>query len=280
MNGTVFGGWSITPDFPAGSGTTTGGSSAGLAQKSVKLRDNRWYVQVGDDSIGWYFKAPYNQNTDISKMITRPSAFQSFEKYLNTLSQILTGNELKNIKITRLDITVDYFETLENVLQSLNVINKQVEVEYMEKASRRTGMMIGKGSEIIVVYDKADRSNRSDPLTRIELQIAGKKLPTRDIFKLKESLLADKGKSHFNTLTLNHITLDKPHDVESKAVHDRFKEFETLLKHDGYLSARKKLNENGNFKRDYGAFFILDPWDNQPEKVFNQSMESFFNDVR
>ena len=256
--------------------------AVGLSQKIVKLRDRRSYLLIGDKNGGWYFQLPHHEAPPFTTtMITRPSAFKSFETYRQCLLQILTLQELDALRITRLDLAVDYSESFESILQSVDVTHKQLRVKFTDKGNKRTGMMIGQGNEKLVIYDKGHEQKSNTVRTRLELQLTGAKLPARDLDSLRKTILAhDLKRRPFERVTLFEIKIRNTPALSSPLALERLRDLQVLFKREGFLATRKRLSENGNFDRDYGPLFELVPRAEQPDKTLARSLEAFFGGAK
>lgn len=250
--------------------------SAGFASKLVKLRDRRWYIQVGAAASGIYFALGSRFSPCTSRLITRPSAYPTFAHYQNQLEQLLSKQEIKNLRITRLDLAIDYQEELSSILRGFDFKRKQAQVSYIDRGGKRTGLCIGKGTEKILVYDKAIESNLSQPLTRIEVQLSGKKLPARDLSSLEKVLLDTKW-NPFDQISLNDVELPEHPASLPSIQQERLSSLTPILNREGLFSARRVFNEQGNFQRDYQSLINVQPWKQQPYASFKEHFSNFFN---
>lgn len=160
-------------------------------------------------------------------------------------------------------------------MRSLNIKNKQVNIEYENKSSERTGVIFGKGSEKVVVYNKSLK-HKSDSLeTRIEVQLTGQKRPCKTILELEEIL--KNGYFPFNSIELFNAKLNEP-KFESQKIQNQFKTFESLFSRDGYYSARRKLNKDNNFSRDYMKFLTIESPECDLQEQFRSQMNNYFKE--
>ena len=250
--------------------------TSNLTSRLTRLRDRHWYLQVGDEELGWYFLIPHPNASITHTMITRPSAFQSQQEYREHLLRIFSVQELEALEVTRLDLAVDYPEEFMSVLNSLDVQHKRTKIQFMDEGSRRTGLNVGKGSEKLVVYDKGLKSGNTEPLTRLELQLSGAKLPAKTLNGIERSLTNDSTCTFFDKVSLYQIETRELSNVPSIGGRDRLQELQIMLKREGYLATRKKLDENGNFLRDYGPLMVITPKPEQPNMTFRVGMKRFF----
>lgn len=250
--------------------------SAGLASKLVKLRDRHWYIQVGAAASGIYFALGSRFSPCTSRLISRPSAYPTFADYQNQLELLLSKQEIKDLRITRLDLAIDYQEELASILRGFDFKRKQAQVSYSDKGGKRTGLCVGKGTEKILVYDKAIESNLSQPLTRIEVQLSGKKLPARDLSGLEKVLLGTKW-NPFDQISLNDVGLPENPASLPSIQQERLSLLTPILNREGLFSARRVFNEQGNFQRDYQPLINIQPWKQQPYTSFKEHFSNFFN---
>lgn len=146
------------------------------------LRDRKWYLSAGD---GLQFYLGHSEQQSIYKVITRPSAFKSWNAYHDRMETVI-GEWIDEARISRLDLTVDYEIPFATMLQSLDVAHKRQRTEYQEASGVKTGLKIGHGTDKIIAYDKARECGSNEPKSRIELQLNGRSAPKtsmRDVSK-------------------------------------------------------------------------------------------------
>lgn len=246
-----------------------------IPHRITRLKDKKWYLQAGDSTNGKsiLFLLGHPQNPFISKLITRPSAFANFDHFHRLISDTLPPLALEGFRLTRLDVAVDYPSPLATITEGLDIGFKRAKVTYQDHGNKRTGILVGKGSEKILVYDKSAESGLTEPLTRIELQLSGAKLPAKTIPHLLKTL---PHWSPFDAITINHITY-KENLLLSDRDQKRLQEIKQLLSREGLFSARKILNEKRNFDRDYKKLISIEPWQHQPNLVFQNQISLFIN---
>lgn len=252
--------------------------SAGLAHRVTKLRDKRWHLEVGGPDSGLYFFLGHMNADAVRKLTSRPSAFNSFQDYEAALSNILTDQERAEMRLTRMDLALDYKAPLEQLIHGLDVSHKLVRIAYTDKGSARTGVTIGKGSEKIVVYDKAKESSLPGPRTRIEIQLTGAKLPARRLSDLPTILSNPKKWPCFGNVSLAHVAVGENIVGFTEIQKVRLADLRSILKREGLLSARRTLNAKGNFDRDYGPFLEITPASEQPMQAFQRLIGDFLTE--
>lgn len=244
--------------------------------KITRLRDKRWYLEIGKDT-GTYLYLGHPDNTDLVKLITKPSTFHNVNQYKSYLYKYFGVDRIENARISRMDLTVDYLEPWSKVVRGLSIEHKRKRVQYLEHSGQRTGIQAGSGSQVIVVYDKRAESKLDHDITRIELQLKGKELPIRtfkDLSQLPDRL---KNSNLFSGIILNEISItelrgDNPLRLK------RLGELTALLEHEGYFIARKKLNSSNNFNRDYAPLLNIRMWDRQPQEVIEKFVYDYFKE--
>jgi hypothetical protein len=216
-------------------------------------------------------------NPQIHKIITRPSAFSSWDKYTETMESLF-GDSIADSRMHRLDFAVDYETPFANMLTCIDVTHKRQRSEFQEKSGVKTGLIIGTGSNKILVYDKALEQGVPGSLSRIELQLTGKSVPDTKLKLLPNTISASEF-SPFHLVRLNDVAIDASALTHSTEIVHRMQEFRTLLQHNGFYGARKALNQARNFDRDYMKHLTLTRWTHDPNTVLRKSLLNFFNGV-
>lgn len=252
----------------------------GTSVRATRLRDRRWYLQVGPEKNGIFVNGHWG-SVSLRKIVTRPSAFRSFQEYFDTLCNLFGTASLRHAIIERIDFAVDYPVGLEGFLASFDVARKRVRMEFLDDGSNRTGLNVGRAPEKLVIYDKGRRSGVPGPLTRLEAQISARKLPSKDFQGLTDLLCSDDMRLvPFGSVRLHDVALPDLQTLPSEHLRSRLAEFDVLLRREGYLSARTKLGASGNFKRDYGKFLELTPWSETPDAAVRRHLRTFFAELR
>jgi hypothetical protein len=239
--------------------------------KPIKLRDQRWYLQAGD---GWYFKIRYFNSDTVFDVITRPAFFPLYSAYLENLCQLLTVKELKAARITRLDFTVDYLTPFAKFMRGLDIAHKRARVEHIDKGSVRTGFRVGSQPETILVYDRAFKAGLEQPSTRLEIQLTGTKLPARSFREL--SACRELDYRPFRSVKLYNVSLAEP-SLLNPIERSRHAELSVLLEREGYFSARKKLDEAGQFNRHYLPLMNRTRWTQTPDQALHEHLSAFLD---
>jgi hypothetical protein len=254
-------------------------TSAAIPFRLMKHRDGRWCVQVGAASSGLYFRLRSKTSPFVSQLITRPSAFPNFEEYLAYLKQILFEQEIQDLRLTRLDLAIDYSQPISSVLPGFDFKWKQAQVSFIDEGGQRTGVRIGKGTEKLQIYDKAIESNLPHFLTRIEIQLSGAKLPTRSLKGFQEALLQNDW-NPFEIVTLSQVTFPDDLEAFTKAEQDRLRSLKPVLNREGFFAAKRHFGHQGNFQRDYLSLINIQPRAEQPASSFKRLICDFFNPIK
>lgn len=250
----------------------------GFKLERTRLRDGKWYLALLGGALGFYAQIIRTPSEELVwKLVTRPSAFENFAEYSRSLKMILEPGEVAAARIQRLDLAIDYEADLSTILRSLDIPHKRSRVAFMDEGSARTGIMVGKGTEKIVVYDKAKRESIEGPLTRIELQLRGQKLPARKFEFLYGAITDWLPRSVFANISMNRVLLNEHMGQMGQRSADRINELKVMLQKDGFYASRCSLNQNRNFKRDYLPLLQTTPWATQPIEIIKRDLEVFFN---
>lgn len=248
---------------------------ASIEFQPTKLNDRRWHLHIGKPDSGVYAYLGHCNSMGIHRFTTRPSAFTSHSKYLQYIQSFLTPAELETAKISRLDLAVDYPEPFKTVIRGFDVLWKKHRT--MHQVASITGITVGTGQEKIVVYDKELEAKLSTPLTRLEFQLTGRKLPISAFSSLPKLPEYIKRSNPFKIISLNQIHLPDADSQLNEVAKNRLNELWTLLEHQGYLFAKKELNNSRNFERDFMPFIELKPWQPSPAEAIETAIAAFFN---
>ena len=216
-----------------------------------------------------------------------PARFQSYLDCLQFLREVIPLRYLRTGSLSELHLSVDYPIPLSDVIEGIQLPKKRKTTEYYDGA-RRTGVMIGANHECLLVYDKfaeqklkkKDKCSVSDPTTRIELRLRGRKLPTRDLLSLEATLR----RTYELKQSLWPMSAVSLHSVQLRTVsglklrerlyQERFASHVRLM---GFQLARKFLGRGCNFRQRYERYFELHPFAMQPSRRLCLSLASFFD---
>jgi hypothetical protein len=175
-----------------------------------------------------------------------------------------------SLKIERLDLALDFDTELSVVVRDVDISYKQDEVEYTHRGGETTGVKVGKSTEKITVYDRRRVTKGNDKFVRIEIQLKGKKLPTRRVNDLPEAIM-DPMHVWFGGVSLQRATVLDDFGIRSDTAR-----IKVLLDEEGYMRVRKKLNRDGNFARDYQKRLQVTLWPEQPSEAFSRLIAGYF----
>lgn len=210
--------------------------------------------------------------------ITNPNRFGTLNKYFDYLESIGIPEDFVDTKISRLDLNLDFTLDYQTLIQSYNVKNKRVEHEFIEVS--QTGIRSGRGNECIEIYNKSLKEKYSNPLTRIEVRLKGKKIPFKNLDDLKKNFVIKIGKSKvFENVELLSANVLSDQILPS-SLHKKAAIIADTLKNDGFMKLRKKYNKNSNFSRDIGRILQTIPWPKQPNELYLENIQSFLGEFK
>lgn len=253
-------------------------NTLGYSVKIHRKRDGKYYIGINCHSQTIDCFLGRQDNIEFYKIITNPSKVKYWSPTELLLLQIFNKSVLDST-IYRMDCAVDIFEWYMKLLEGFDVKYKRATIEFIGN-SIRSGLLIGDtmGNDKISVYNKAEKEKTNYPWTRIERQLTGPKVIVKRLGDLKYS--ADKI-IDFDPLAI--VTLNNLHFLSAQNLSEerleKFNELKTLIKHEGYFQARKKLTKHNNFKREYGEFFMMTPYLLQPREIFNRDILTFFKET-
>ncbi len=244
--------------------------------RETRLRDKRWYLEI-EKGMGIYLYLGHPDNVELSRLITRPSAFKTFGEYQSYLYKYFGRERISSARITRMDLTVDYLLPWESVVKGLDIKNKRKRVQYMEHSGDRTGIQVGSSGEVIVIYDKGAEAKLNQEITRIEMQLKGRKVPIRYFSDLNLLVERVERSKLFGDVILNDISFTELMEMGPSRL-QRLDELKALVKHEGFFIARKKLNTSNNFNRDYVPMFKMVLWEKQPQEALCEALVNYFKE--
>lgn len=246
---------------------------------------SRWCYKISSDPYHFFVSKPADlmEQQSMTRIITNPSRFDSYGQYRDFINLLFTEVELSLAKVSRLDLTVDYLIPFETIFRGLDCKYKirasrfVADIEYKTEGSLVTGVNIGRGNEKFVVYNHQRKHRGSSYRTRIECQLSGKKCPIRNYLEITELARKLNDKNPFDLISLNQIHMNSKDEFHSISHQKKITGLSSSIDCLGYLGARKKLNKNKNFKRDYQKYFYIQPLSQQPNKVIESYILNYFN---
>lgn len=240
-------------------------------------------------------------NPLVHSIEANPSHFSrwlGFEDFIDDLNQ--SQRWIDHAQIKRLDLAADYNADMNMFCSGLDFPNRRVLNLHVEaRSGRRESMRLGSQPEVLLVYQRPEERYfngiprpiaNGRQLIRVERQL---RIPSKiqsvlgvelTYANLQETLmqLAMNDFSFFGTgIELGSVQL-----IDAEGRHVRFRErqleFRTLAWHNSYFEARKYLNANDNFRRDYGPVFTRTalPLDMQPNAVLARTLRAYLTPSR
>ncbi|MBX3041119.1 MAG: hypothetical protein KF789_10475 [Bdellovibrionaceae bacterium] len=247
----------------------------GFCLETTFLKERAPFLKVSKGEEYVLLKYSWDKQT-LGRLVSNPNRFRTWGAYRDFLSRLLTPTGLESAKISRLDLNLDFSCPFPDLIRSLHIKNKRAGVQFTDDSGERTGINIGKAAEVIQIYDKARQAALSAHRSRIELRMRGHKLPT---FKIASIPSAIQTQNFFETVEGLEVTILGSKVTETQK--QRIAEFQTILNRDGFYFAKKALNKDRNFERDFGKIVMVRPWSTQPSSLFKEQIKSFFkNDMR
>lgn len=243
----------------------------GYQTEETYLKEGRRkFLKISRDGHFVHFRLTFDRQS-IDQLISNPNRFGSWGAYLRFLGNVLTPLEIQSSQVKRIDLNLDFASPLLETLQAIDIKNKRASLTFKDQSGVRTGVIIGKGHESIELYDKAKREGNDIPHTRLELRVAGRKLPTHSISDIPEAILKS---SLFENLIGVNVALKLFTHSDSKA--SRLDEFRSIFKREGFLSAKKAFSKDRNFDRNFRDLIEIRDWTKQPDKIFHDEIKRFF----
>lgn len=236
--------------------------------ETVRLK-NKYHLKLSRENHVLHLPLSFSQN-EVLGFISNPNQFVNWRSYLGFLEILLPVHVIQKAQVNRIDLNIDFSITFTDLIQKIDVKNKSTSTSFDEKAGKRTGLYIGKNPEFLAIYDKSNKTGQSEPCTRVELRLAGKKLPCRSVFEIPKYLLSNK---YFSALLGCDLTFIDTNLNEKQK--NKLQEFKTILKRDGLYSARKSMNKTHNFDRDFNQMLKMDKWHTSISEAYREGIERF-----
>jgi hypothetical protein len=220
----------------------------------------------------------------VRRLYTNPSKLHDFNTYYLMLRCLLSIDDVKYARISRIDFAVDYCASLPAVIAGTHVRFKRCAAKYSSKSGAGTGIELGKMPSLVAIYDKRHKLKLADgpDLTRIEVRLKGPYVPMKhlpELPKLRARLPSTwKRFDPFGHISLKKVSLKDFCGLDCTATQARrYGQLEVMLKIHGYSAAKQHLNENKNFARDYLPFTENEAWPfAQPTDVLRKHLVEFF----
>lgn len=238
------------------------------------LKDRNLYLEISHGDQYIHLRLTRDRAYAVN-MLTNPNRFGSWEVYLEFIQNILTPTVIQSAQISRLDLNLDFACSFQDLIQSVDVKNKKWGAHFVDQAGERTGLILGKGAETIEIYDKSRKSNLPTPQTRLELRLSGRKLPTH---KISEVPRVVKQTPLFKGVEGSSLTISSEGVTDAQA--SRLNEFKLILKREGLHVAKKSMNQDRNFERNFAKLIEIKKWDLQPSQLYQDAIQGFFHTIK
>lgn len=231
-------------------------------RKCLAIRDDRGTIHL-----------TINRHHEIGGFMTNPNRFGSWRHFISHFNSIVPDEQIHSAQITRLDLNIDFELSFAEAIQKIDFSFKNKSVSYDDESGTRTGMTIGKGTEYMVMYDRAKREKVDSAWTRLELRMFKAKLPTRMIAEVPKAILQ---RSFFDKVMGLNAHVNESTKTLNEGASLKLIEFNHILRRDGYFAAKKYFNHMGNFQRDFAKLIEVNHWSIQPQDIFHKHIQKFF----
>lgn len=236
------------------------------------FRNRQNYIKAITPNSEIYFVYTYSSKK-LFKAITKPSDFKSYDQFIKEFSDVFACEEIiENLPIIRVDKTIDIALSLFEVERGINIKFKRAMTMHSYESGGSTGFQVGKNNEVIKIYSRTKKAKLGYDCTRVEIMNKGNKVQFKTLKELKgfwvnHQRLLDHS---FKNITLNTVEFTKINNTRSDQLY-------WLVSTFPYMLVRARLNDNGNFQRNFKKVHYLKPWGMQPTEIFNTGMRKFFN---
>ena len=193
----------------------------------------------------------------VHTLITNPSNFQSYTEYYKALSSVFSQDFIMQLPINRIDLTIDVAMYFEDIIHLVDVKYKRTSSHAAYDGSRTNAINYGKtvSGEYIKVYAKRFENLPNVEFSRIEVQLKPAKL-NKICKRIHQDIFSNLTKHHFHknrvnpfkNITLVDFELVKGETEKSK---QRYWRMVGALEVCPRSIVRRRLNSQGNFKRDF-----------------------------
>lgn len=232
--------------------------------------NKRKFLKATSDKGSIYLKPSLDKSV-ITQIISNPNEFDSWKEYYDFLTTILNPSVTERIKVTRLDLNIDFAIPFQSLIKQIDLPNKSTSHSHQSKSGQVTGLYIGKGAESLLIYDKSEEAGLKTPTTRIELKLRSKMLEKLYIDQIPKSL---KSIRYFNYVSGLNAVIESNSPI-SENTNAKLLDFKRTLEREGFYSAKKAFNQSKNFKRDFENLISIRPWAIQPQELFEKHITPF-----
>lgn len=255
----------------------------------IGKHQNTHALRIGDrDNYHVYLElyridSPYSR-----KLLTNPRHFPSIVEYSNFIVHLFGLSQFECLTPYRLDFYVDLDMSFEELKKMLRIKYKQINRHNSNRGYNLNYLLFGGSHEKIAIYDKSDqlRNKSIEPerdITRIEIRLTSKALPVTGISQLTS--LASYGRhgrlfEPFNRVSLEPVTLADINNIKNRKDLIKLVKLQTLMDAEGFDYARRFLNQNGNFRRDYLGLITFSESPFDLNEIFLNELFSFMRKTR
>lgn len=244
--------------------------------------DEGQFLGLADGTNSIFLRLKYSDGVRwVDQVQSRPSAFESFDRYKEAQLLFLTPDELAMSKLARIDFYADYPEPFSRIIPGFDMFFKQIEDVYVSKSGELNGITAGGYPDRLSMYnwslkhpDDQNPFGDDSPCTRIEKQIFSRELPIK-LFSELPMLAKNNAANPFRGVILNDFVKYQQFPIGSLK-QTRLQEIEVLAKAFGFYFARKRHDVQGNFERNYGRYIIRKERKDNPFNVYQKNLREFF----
>ena len=223
-----------------------------------------------------------DEQNECYKLVCNPSKFENFQHFLGVISGLTGELPFKELKIRRVDFSIDFPVKPIQILQGLDVKFKRSRKQFFEIDKSSSGVSVGRRPEVINVYDKAKVQRTKRPLTRLEIQLTASKVPFKNLYELGQALKDQTiGNSFkpFKNLSISKVIPSPSLLLQNSSKERSQLEMSVLINKLGFLMAKNLLNSSNNFGRNFKKNYESIPWATQPDEILRRSLKMFAEEV-
>jgi hypothetical protein len=164
-------------------------------------------------------------------------------------------------------------------MRGFDVLYKRLCTTHTARSGNTTGVTYGKGTEQIELYDRRERAESTDgPSTRLELRLRGAEIPFRKVSELPRLIeIIESG----DYLPLSEVKLERIENVPRSSIKSKSQIWrvggcDALISEMGIGFARRRLNQDRNFKKSYERFLERSDLVSDPTGELLRSLRAFF----
>jgi hypothetical protein len=224
----------------------------------------------------------YRKHGENLYLTLNPSHFDNCPHLDSCFLSIFQGDkEILNSPVIRTDCTVDVYRSFEEERLGVDFGSKKSFETFKERYSSRnglTGFHVGEDTKssraALSMYDKQLERNMKGieidfPWTRYETNSFPKGLLLKNLHLICNH-------TPFSNIKRYHIEFISP-SLTDHALLERFYKFKALVEASNFWWAKRELNTNRNFERDYGSFYKRIELQPSLDEIFQESIRRYFS---